>query len=114
MSGAGARKPKKKTNSPKQGVTISPKGTETVNLKHKHQQLEWKRQQELEELRDAEEIERLAAGDFLPEEQEHRQQVLSTSTGAVVSRPKKNVAPAVPPPAEPKDQFQGAYRFENV
>ena len=69
----------------KADVTISPKGTATVSLQHrrgqsaKHQQPEWKRQQAIDERREAEEIEKLATGEF-----RGSQHVLSSATGKVI------------------------------
>lgn len=95
--------------SPK-GVTVSPKGTETVHLKHqhagRHQEPEWKRQQKLEEERDAEEIEKLAAGELSKAQHAH---VLSSETGEVVRGRSRE---AQEPPAVQGDKFDGEWNWD--
>ena len=103
-----------KVESPKASVvTISPKGSETVHLKHRHQgrhqQPEWLRQQELDQAQEEEEIDRLARGGT--------QHVISTSTGRVTSKaPSRERSEAVvSPPAEDAggaSQFQGEWNWD--
>lgn len=76
-----------KKDSPKAAVTVSPKGTEHVLLKHRKKP-DWKKQQELDEQREAEEIEKLATG-----EMRTQQQVLSSSTGRVIQVPQSREGP---------------------
>ena len=96
-----------KKDSPKAAVTVSPKGTEHVLLKHRKKP-DWKRQQELDEQREAEEIEKLATG-----EMRTQQQVLSSSTGRVIQVPQSREAPKADDNAGAEGQhFQGEWKWD--